>query len=49
MSDVDSQFTSSSDSEDADHSIRPVAPPSEGATLEHFQEVLVSFTSLFCF
>ncbi|KAG2138254.1 hypothetical protein BD769DRAFT_1384774 [Suillus cothurnatus] len=32
------QSPSSSDSEDSDHSIQPVAPPSEGATLEHFQE-----------
>lgn len=51
MSDTNSDFTLSSDadSEDSDHSVRPVAPPSEGATLEHFQEVLLSFTSLIWF
>ncbi|KAG2038096.1 hypothetical protein BDR03DRAFT_1010256 [Suillus americanus] len=40
MSDINSEFTlsSDSDSKDSDHSICPVAPPSEGATLEHFQE-----------
>ncbi|KAG1829440.1 hypothetical protein EV424DRAFT_1535769 [Suillus variegatus] len=40
MSGVNSEFTllSDSDSEDSDHSIQPVAPPSEEATLEHFQE-----------
>jgi uncharacterized Zn-finger protein len=51
MSDINSEFTlsSDSDSEDSDHSIQTVAPPSEGATLEHFQKVLLSFTSLFWF
>ncbi|KAG2137899.1 uncharacterized protein EDB93DRAFT_1253553 [Suillus bovinus] len=42
MSDINSEFTlsSDSDSEDSDYSIQPVTPPSDGATLEHFQEYI---------
>jgi hypothetical protein len=52
MSESDSnQFTSSSgsDSEDSDRSVQPVAPPGEGATLEHYEKVLILSPSSFCF
>jgi len=45
------EFTSSSDSdsEDSDRGIQPVAPPGEGATVEHYEKVLKSSPSTFCF